>query len=126
LPTLVSLEGEGSPCPHSGPYCAPFGTSRRRIAFPLLRYLLSSIEGALALIRPDVHQILGAHGVLERPERHSVLLTEGAVLLLYYFSLLLQGGATGIRKRVDSPVEKEKRAHGGRGPRNLIAAIDSA
>lgn len=65
------------------------------------------IEGALALIRPDIHEILGAHCVLARPERHSVLLTEGAVLLLYYLSLLLQGGTTGIRKRVDDAVEKK-------------------
>jgi len=61
--------------------------------------------------------------VLARPERHSVLLTEGSVLSLYYFSLLLQGGVTRIRKRVDNAVEKEKRAHSGRGPRNLIAVI---
>ena len=47
------------------------------------------IERALALIRPDVHQILGAHCVLSGPERHPVLLAERAVFLFYGFSLLL-------------------------------------
>src|SRR5215467_4649286 len=59
--------------------------------------------------------------MLVRPERHSVLLTEGAVLSLYYFSLLVQGSAAGVRKRVDNRVEEKERAHGGRRPRNLIA-----
>src|SRR6516164_6479300 len=47
------------------------------------------IERALALIRSDVHQILGAHGMFSGPEQHSVLLAKGPVLLLDYFSLLL-------------------------------------
>jgi hypothetical protein len=57
------------------------------------------IESALALISPDVHQILGVQRVLAGAEWHSVLLTEGPVFLLRW--ALLQGGVPGVRKSVN-------------------------
>lgn len=80
-------------------------------------------EGALAFIRPYVHQILEACRVLAGAERHPVILAEGVALLLDRLLLLLASGQLGVWKRVDDGVEKQHRSHRGSGPRGLIAPV---
>ena len=58
------------------------------------------VERPLPLVCPDIHQVLGADGVLAGAEPHSVLFAKGTVFLLDRRPLLLQGGEPGVREGV--------------------------
>ena len=83
------------------------GTHTAVLLFFMSERALHVFRSKLVLLRPDVHQILCAEGVLAGPHGHTMPLAEGDVFALHGILFVLLGDTLLCRSHVNGDIEKD-------------------